>query len=85
MKRLNTVEKDFYEVELLRSTIEEHREHINIGFSILQYATLRKLDLYYNFFDKFCEVNKFKELEMDIDSLYLDLAKSFFTQLYPAR
>ena len=69
-KRLNTVEKDFYEVELLKSTIE-HRESIIVGFFILQYAKLRMLELYYNFFDKFCDVNKFEELEMDTDSLYL--------------
>ena len=33
------------------------------------------LELYYNFFDKFCDVNKFEELEMDMDSLYLALAE----------
>ena len=33
-KRLNTVEKDLLEVELLKSTIE-HREHITVGFFIL--------------------------------------------------
>ena len=73
-KRLNTVEKDLYEVELLKSTIE-HREPIIVGFFILQYAKLRMLELYYNFFEKFCDVNKFEELEMDPDSLYLALAE----------
>ena len=33
-KRLNTVEKDLYEVELVKSTIE-HREPIIVGFFIL--------------------------------------------------
>ena len=61
-------------MELLKSTIE-HREPIIIGFFILQYAKLRMLELYYNFFDKFCDVNKFEELEMDTDSLYLALAE----------
>ena len=32
------------------------------------------LELYYTFFTRFCDVNKFKELEMDKDSLYLALA-----------
>ena len=73
-KRLNTVEKDLYEVELLKSTIE-HREPIILGFFILQYAKLRMLELYYNFFDEFCDLNKFEELEMDTDSLYLALAE----------
>ena len=74
-KRLNAVEKDLYEVELLKSTIE-YREPIIVGFFfILQYAKLRMLELYYNFFDKFCDVNNFEELEMDTDSLYLALAE----------
>ena len=33
------------------------------------------LELHYNFFTKFCDVNKFEELEMDTDSLYLALAE----------
>ena len=34
------------------------------------------LELYYNFFTRFCVVNKFEELEMDTDSLYLGLAEN---------
>ena len=44
-KRLNTVGKELYEVELLKSTIE-HIEPIIVGFLILQYAKLRMLELY---------------------------------------
>ena len=33
------------------------------------------LELYYNFFIKFCDVTKFEELEIDIDSLYNALAE----------
>ena len=33
------------------------------------------LELYYNFFTRFGDVNKFKGLEMDTDSLYLALAE----------
>ena len=33
------------------------------------------LELYYNFLTRFCDVNKFVELEMDTDSLYLPLAE----------
>ena len=83
-KKLNTVEKDLYEVELLKSTIE-HSEHIIVGFFIMQYAKLRMLELYYNmqyaklrmlelyynFFDELCDVNKFEELEMNTVSLFL--------------
>ena len=65
-KRLKTVKKDLFKVELLKSSLE-HREPIIVEFFILQYAKLRMLELYYNFFDKFCDVNKFEELEMDTD------------------
>ena len=33
------------------------------------------LELYYNFFTRFCDVNKFEELEMDTDLLYLALTE----------
>ena len=72
-KRLNSVSKELYEVELVKSK-NEHREPIIVGFFILQYAKLRMLELYYTFFDKFCDVDTFEELEMDTDSLYLALA-----------
>ena len=72
-RRLNKVGRGTYEVELVKSTVE-HREPIIVGFFILQYSKLRMLELYYNFFDKFCDVQKFEELEMDTDSLYLALA-----------
>ena len=67
-KRLNSVSKELYEVELVKSKIE-HREPIIVGFFILQYAKLRIMELYYNFFDKFCDVDTFEDLEMNTDSL----------------
>ena len=33
------------------------------------------LELYYNFFKKFCDTDKHEELERDADSLYLALSK----------
>ena len=33
------------------------------------------LELYYNFYARFCDANKFEELEMDTDLLYLALAE----------
>ena len=33
------------------------------------------LELYYNFFERFCDVNKSEELEMDTDTLYLTLSE----------
>ena len=63
-----------YEVEVAKSQIE-HIEPVILGFFFLQDAKLRMLELYYNFFTKFCNVNNFEELEMDIDSRCLPLAE----------
>ena len=63
-----------YEDDLAKAQIE-NKEPIIVGFFILQYATLRMLELYYKFFTKFCDVTKLAELERDTDSLYLALAE----------
>ena len=73
-KRLDHINDQLYEVEMAKAEIEL-REPIIVWFFILQYAKLRMLELYYNFFDRFCDVNKFEELEMDTDSLYLALSE----------
>ena len=73
-QRLNFITDQLYEVELVKSEIE-HREPIIVGFFILQYPKLRMLELYYNFFKKFCDTEKYEELEMDTDSLYLALSE----------
>ena len=70
---MNHITDQLYEVELVKSEIE-HREPIIMGFFILQYAKLRMLELY-NFFKKFCDTDKYEELEMDTDSLYLALSE----------
>ena len=73
-KRLDHINDHLYEVELAKAEIE-HREPIIVGFFILQYAKFRMLELYYNFFERFCDFNKFAEFEMDTDSLYLALSE----------
>ena len=73
-KRRGYINDQLYEVELVKSEIQ-HKEPIIVGFFIVQNAKLRFLELYYNFFDKYCDVTKFEELEMDIDSLYLALSE----------
>ena len=72
--RLNHITDQLYEVELVKPEIE-HREPIIVGFFILQYAKQRMLELYYNFFKNFCDTDKYEELEMDTDSLYLALSE----------
>ena len=73
-KRPNHKTGQLYEVELVKSEIE-HRKPIIVGFFILQYAKMRMLEIYYNFFKKFCDTDKYEELEMDTDSLYLALSE----------
>ena len=73
-KRLNFITDQLYEAELVKSELE-HREPIIVGFFILQYAKLRMLELYHNFFKKFCHTEKYDELEMDTDSPYLDVSE----------
>ena len=73
-KRPNHITDLLYEVELVKSEIE-HREPMTVGFFILQFAKLRMLELYYNFFKKFSDTDTYEELEMDTDSLYLALSE----------
>ena len=51
-KRLNSVWKELYEVELVKTKIE-HREPIIVGFFIIKYAILRMMELYYIFLINF--------------------------------
>ena len=74
VRRLDHNNDQLYEVELAKADIE-HREPIIVVFFILQYAKLRMLEFYYNFFQRFCEVNIFEELGMDTDSLYLAVSE----------
>ena len=73
-KRFNHTTDQLYEVELVKSEIE-HREPNIVGIFILQYAKLRMLELYYNLFTKFCDTDKYEELEMNTDSFYLALSE----------
>ena len=73
-KRLTHITDQLYEVERVKPEIE-HREPIIVGFFILQYAKLRMLELYYNFFKKVGDTDKYEELEMDTDSLCLALSE----------
>ena len=68
------MKSSLHDVELAKAQIE-NKEPIIVGFIFLQYAKLRMLELYYNFFARLCDVKKFENLEMDRDSLYLALAE----------
>ena len=72
-KKLNHLDNNLYEIELVKGDVE-HKKPIIVGFFILQYAKLRFLELYYNFFQKFCDFNCFQEMEIVTDFFYLAVA-----------
>ena len=71
-KRLGQISDQLYEVELAKIEIE-HKAPIIAGLFFLQYAKL--LELYYNLFTKFCDTNKYEEMETDTNILYLALGE----------
>ena len=71
-QRLNHITHQLYEAELLERE-SEHRKPMIVGFFIQQFAKQRMLELYYKFFRKFCDHDKYEELDMDTDSLNLAL------------
>ena len=83
-KRLGHINDQLYEVEFVKSE-SKHKEPLIGGFFILQYANLRMLEQYFNFFDKYCDVTNFEELEMDTDWLYIALSEhvGLYVRLYP--
>ena len=75
-RRLRYINDQLYEVELVTVKSEVvHKEPMIVWFCTLQFASLRKPELYYNFFDKYCYVTKFEELEMDTNWLYLAVSE----------
>ena len=76
-KRLNHITDQLYVVELVKLDIE-HREPTIVAFFVLQYAKQGMFELFYKFFNKFCEAHKFEEHERDTHSLYLALSEGKF-------
>ena len=73
-KQLNHIIDRLLEVEFVKPEIE-HREAIIVRFFFLQYAKLRILEINYHFFKKFCDIDKYEELELDTDSLHVTLSE----------
>ena len=61
-KKLDYENNSLHEIEIAKGQIE-HKEPILVGFFILQYAKLRLIELYYFYFIKFCDANKFEKLK----------------------
>ena len=73
-KKIDHVNISLYEVEVAQAEFR-HTDPTIIGFFNLQYAKLRTLEMYYNFFTKFCDLNLSNELVLDADSLSLALTE----------
>ena len=78
--RLGHINYQLCKVELAKSEIKQ-KEPNTVGFFILQNAVLRMLELYYNFFEKFCDTGNYDEKEFDTDSLFLALAEKKIVRL----
>ena len=81
---LDNVNNAIYEVKLVKAQIE-HNEPIIVELFILQYAKIRMLKLYCNFFTKICDLSKFEELEMITDSRTLLLPRGNWKTVYDLR
>ena len=73
IRKLDFVDNALYEVEVAKAE-NESKKLIVVGL-ILQHAKLPILDLYNTFFNKFCDENKFEELDLNTDSLHPFLAE----------
>ena len=65
---------------MVRSEVN-HKEPISVGFFILQYAKLTMPQLFYNFFQLFCDSQKYELIKMDTDSLYMALSEDQVEEL----
>ena len=73
-RRLAYINGQLYQVHWSNPKLNTKKQYFS-DFFILQYAKLRILEIYYNFFDNLCGFAKFEELEMDTASLYRALSE----------
>ena len=69
-----------FEVETVKSEVN-HKEPSFVGLFILQYAKLAMLQLFYNFFQLFCDSQKYALIEMDTDTFYMALSEDYVEKL----
>ena len=72
-RRLDILTDNAYEVEMSKGVVK-YTLPLHIGFFVYQYATLRMLQFYYDFVDRYVERPLFQYCEMDTDSAYIALA-----------
>ena len=75
LKKITEIGSDIFEIEREKKSVKLDMP-VQLGYFILQYAKLRMLEFYYDFFDIYLCRTDFEYLEMDTDSAYLALSKS---------
>ena len=66
LRRLDSIIDQSSELEDFKTEIEREKLVI-VGFSSMHYEKMRKVELFYNFFDKCCNFAKLQEPEMDTE------------------
>ena len=72
-RKLDNITEDTYKVESCNKTIKLNLT-IQVGIFLYQYAKLRMLQFYYDFFDKYLDRADFQMYEMDTDSAYIAIS-----------
>ena len=82
-RNLIVLPSSIYEVEMVEQEVN-HKEPIVVGFFILQYAKRTLLQLFHNYFQLFCDSQKYDLIEMDTDSGYMALSEGKVEELIRA-
>ena len=69
------IEEQYYEVEMAKRKIKLDLP-IQLGYFVLQYAKLRRLEFYFDFMDVYVDRSDFEYCEMDTDSAYMAISGS---------
>ena len=72
-RKVDNITEDTYKVESCKKTIKLILT-IEVGFFVYQYAKLRMLQFYYDFFYKYLDRADFQMCEMDTDSAYIAIS-----------
>ena len=72
-RKITELDDELYEIESAKKKILLNLP-IYLGYYILQYAKLRMLEFYYDFFDEYVDRSDFDYIEMDTDSAYAGIS-----------